>query len=257
MRIIKYCVFGSLAVFSMVCLKISYCDVFDSKKEEFSLYEEAKKYEKEKNLKKAIELYQKAYEISQDIGFKRTMLELIGELYIRMKKYKDAKEIYQKLLESSSNSFEIIKAKMKIAYIYVYQKQYSEAFKILDEIIEEYPNSEFAADAQYSKASIYYSFMKEYSKAIAEYKKMIEKFPKDWRVKQEPYTFVYIASCYLELKKYDEAMAVYQEIIRKFPNTKWEKFGKANIEILNEYYKKGKKPKLEEVREIFQKFGLK
>jgi tetratricopeptide (TPR) repeat protein len=239
----------------------SHCNALDSEKEAFSIYEDARRYEMKKNIEKAVELYQKAYGVSQDENFKKTMLELIAQLYSKMKKYKDAEEIYNKLLKETSNSFETVKQKVKIAYLYVNQKRYSEAFKILDDIIEgypkeKYPGTSFAADAQFSKAAIYYRFMRDFEKAILEYQKMVENFPDDWRVMKEPYSIINIAYCYIELKRYDDAIKEYQEIINAFPKTKWEKFGNLNIRILNEYYKKGQIPKPEEIKNLFEGAGL-
>ncbi len=124
----------------------------------FELYETAKGYEEEGTLEKALEYYQEAFRSSKEMPFKKTMLELIGEVYTGMKKYEEALLLYQKYLELDSNPFEEVRGQRKIAYIYVYQKKYTEGFKILHEIIEKYKAKypkegkkpyRFAADAQF------------------------------------------------------------------------------------------------------------
>ena len=229
------------------------------------LYETAKRYEKEGNLDEALEYYQKAFETSKHMPFKKMMLKLIGEVYTRMERYEEALQIYRKYLELASNPFEEVRGQRKIAYIYVDQEKYPEGFKILDEIIEEYKGKypegrkepyPFAADAQFSKAAIYHNFMKDYEKAISEYQKMIEEFPDDWRVKKSPYASMNMASCYGELKRYDEAIEIYQEIIANYPNTDFAKAAELSIEFTNEYGRKGIEPSPEVIKRKMEEKGL-
>ncbi len=230
----------------------------------FELRAHAHEYEKKGNLEKALELYQKAFETSKDMPFKKTTLLLIGQVYRRMKKYEEALQIYQKYLALASNPFEIVKGKRKIAYIYVDQKKYPKGLKILDKIIEEYPKEKypkpfrpFAADAQFSKAAIYHNFIKDYEKAISEYQKMIKEYPDDWRVKENPICLYKIAACYSTLKKYDDAIEISQKIINDYPGTDFSKAAELGIEFINEYARKGIEPPPGLIKKKREEAGLK
>jgi tetratricopeptide (TPR) repeat protein len=238
---------------SLISVRNLYSDEIQSKK----FYEEARKYEGEGNLEKAIEFYQKAFENSQNISFKKTILELLGQVYRAMKRYEDALQIYQKYLELASTPFEEVRGKTAIAYIYVYKGKYSKGLQILEKIIEEYHDPQFRADAIYSKAAIYHRFIKDYEKAINEYERLIKEFPDDWRVKEEPICLEKIAVCYSKLKKYDDAIKVYQDIINKYPESEYSKIAKVAIRIINEYEKKGKVPSEDDVKKIEEEMGIK
>jgi tetratricopeptide (TPR) repeat protein len=164
--------------------------------------------------------------------------------YEKEKKWDKALELYKRYLAIASNPLEQLRGKTSLAYVYAYKGEYSQALMILDDIIteyapEKYPHTNFAADAQFSKAIIFQNIIKDYEKAIDEYQKMIEKYPNDWRVKESPICLYKIGACYRQLKNYDKAIIIYQKIINDFPSTDWEKASRLNIELIEEYSKKG------------------
>lgn len=227
----------------------------DISKTPTEIYEKAQKYEKEGNLEKAIELYQRVVESSEEISWKKTSLIAIAQLFERQKKYKEALETLEKYLDLASTPFEISRGKTEIAHVYISQGKYAEGLKILDEIIEKYPKTEFAADTQLFKANVYANYIKDYESAIKEYEKLIKEYPDNWMVKI-PFALECIASCYIQLKKYDEAVEIYKKIINDYPNTPFEKVSKLRIEFVNEYEKKGKSVPPEIIMKRMKEMGL-
>ena len=171
----------------------------DNSKTFCGIFEEAQKYERQDNLEKALELYQKVFESSKETSWKKDALMAIAELYQKQKRYKESLETYKKYLELASTPFEISKGKTGIAHVYISQGEYYKGLKTLDEIIEEYPKTEIAAMAQLLKADIYADKIKDYESAIKEYEKIIKEYPDNWMVKT-PFALEKIASCYVKLK---------------------------------------------------------
>lgn len=227
----------------------------DNQKEILKIYEKAQKYEKEGNLEKALEIYQKILETSAELSLKKTVLITIAQIYTKGKRYEEALKILNEYLDLAQTPFEICRGKTEMAYIYIYQGDYSKGFQILDEIKEKYSETEFASDAQFSKAAIYHNIIKEYESAIKEYEKMIEKYPYDWRVKT-PFVLEKIASCYYHLKRYDDAIKIYEKIINKYPDTPFEKYARLCIEFINEYDKKGEIAPPEIIMKRMKEIGL-
>ncbi|HOK57149.1 MAG TPA: tetratricopeptide repeat protein [bacterium] len=222
---------------------------------ECEMLEIAVKYEREGNLKKAIEIYQEIFDNTQKDIYKELSLENLGMIYEKQKEYEKAIEIYKKCLDLVKVPFKICNTKIRIAYCYFYQKKYSDGFQILEEIIQEYPSTTFSADAQFAKASIYHIIIKDYEKAINEYEKMIKYYPDDWRVKNS-LVLTKIASCYLENKEYDKSIEIYKKISSEYKNTPFEKYADLMIEFVNEYIKKGKEVPLEIIQKRMREVGL-
>ncbi|MCM8758444.1 MAG: hypothetical protein NC906_01545 [Candidatus Omnitrophica bacterium] len=257
---------GSLKAVCILCLHLlimpNAMNVASEKLSHLDYYTEARQCEEKGEFEKAAHLYHRAYETSGDLNFKKEMLRLEGQAYTYMKKYPEALRTYQEYLQLPHLfPFELVRVKTAIAYIYVYQEKYLEAIKILDELKEKYKFEKWGdvylgADIQFSKAAIYHHFVKDYEKAMSEYKKMIEEYPADWRVKNVPIVLRKIVGCLKQLQMYDAAIAICQEIAKEFSETDWAKMSKADIRIINEYYKIGKKPSEEDVLKVYREMGI-
>jgi len=220
------------------------------------LYKNAQEMEQEGNFKEAIRLYREALSKSQDISLRKIVLQLLGQMYERQKEYSDALLTYQEYLKLVTDSpLEKAKGESKIAYVYIQQGDYSKGLAIFDNIIEANPNTQMAADAQFSKATVYHHTTKDYAKAIEEYRKMIKEYPSDWRV-SSPICQDKIASCLARSGKYADAIAQYQQISKIYPNTIQARTANMNIRVINEYLKKGKEPSPEEMKRIMQEEGF-
>jgi TolA-binding protein len=112
--------------------------------------------------------------------------------------------------------------------------------------MENYPESEYAAPAQYYLASSYYD-AQDYNQAILEFQESVNNYPDSiWPGESDrliaPCAQYYIGWCYEKIEQWSNAIIAYQKIIDDYPDSTWSdgssiaEYAQSRIDWINENY---------------------
>jgi tetratricopeptide (TPR) repeat protein len=116
------------------------------------------------------------------------------------------------------------KTRLAIAENQLYNEwAYQDAIKTYDSIVKQFPDSPYAASAQFMKG-ICYRWMNEPQLEIAELKKAAEKYP-------NAAAYYYLSKAYQRQDMYQEALNQYQKILDEYPESNRQYIADANYNI--------------------------
>lgn len=138
----------------------------------------------------------------------------IAAIYQRVGRNEDAIEVYTNMAADYSGTPYASVATANIKGIQDAQTE----IQLQRQIIEKYPNSEFAAEAQFEIAELYLSIhnLNDPWQAIEEYARLVDQYPGSRRAAEAQ---LKIGEVYWRLNKPEKAIATYQRLIRKHLST--------------------------------------
>lgn len=101
------------------------------------------------------------------------------------------------------------------AFLLLKQRRYDESITAFEAFLQDYPNSKYAANAQYWLSEANY-VTKKYDVALAEFQKVIDQYPTSSKV---PDARLKIGYTQYELGQYDEARANLAQLRAQYPNS--------------------------------------
>jgi len=185
-------------------------------------------YQGLKDEDKALECYQKAFDLSpsnSDIAYS------IGALYANRENYTEAKTYFDKAVKLNPNNTSAKEALMDMQDVLsqgavinasklIEEQKYFDALAELNKAIADNPKN---ADAYYYKASVY-DIQKKYQKAIENYKKSLELNP------QQDVTYYLIAIDYENLNSPKTALTYYKKFLELYKtDDEYSQYVKARI----------------------------
>ncbi len=130
----------------------------------------------------------------------------------------------------------------KVAKLYLESEtpkieELKEAIKIFRKIVKDHPESEIAADAQYSLGHSYriqatrlHRPQENYTQAIKEYQKFIVDYPNHEKIVR---AYMLMGFCHKELLNFGLAKEMYQKVIKDYPTSKEVKLAQRELADLN------------------------
>jgi len=103
--------------------------------------------------------------------------------------------------------------------------RYQEARQEFQSYLKAYPQSEYAANAQFWIAECYFN-EKNYEQAVLEYEKVIANYPGSNKL---PYALLKQGLAFLQLGDKTSARAIFQTIIKDYPNTNQASIARAKL----------------------------
>jgi TolA-binding protein len=139
-----------------------------------------------------------------------------GVIYYDLGDYANALTTFQQIIDDYPNSDYAASAQYYIGYIY--EKKlgyYIQALLEYQELINNYPDSSYADDAQLGIGNCYY-ITYDYSHAIEAYQKVIDDYPGSSLLALSQYS---IAQSYRKLANYEQAVIEYNKVIENYPES--------------------------------------
>ncbi|MBI1921935.1 MAG: tol-pal system protein YbgF [Geobacter sp.] len=98
----------------------------------------------------------------------------------------------------------------------IYSKSnYNGAIDAFNEFIRSYPDSEYAANAQYWIGECLYT-QKEYARALEAFRKVVDSYPRSAKV---PDAMLKVGFSHISMKEHDKAKTTMDELVQKFPKS--------------------------------------
>jgi len=139
---------------------------------------------------------------------------LLGEVYRKDKQNKKAAEMFKKVyLKYKNNPYSAL-AMRKESLILRDSKHFKDAVELLKKAIEAYPVQFNFESCTYAIGHIYLNSLNDKENATVYFKKLLEKNPKN--IHYEVKAIHYLASIFYEKKDYKNALFYYQDLVDRF-----------------------------------------
>jgi len=169
------------------------------------------------NYDEALKAYQEVMNLGRKAKSSSSELEIyvilsrmgVAGIYRRVGRYDDAIETYQKMAADYPGTQYQVIAKGKIKDIENSLKE----IELKKQIISKYPDTDFAAEAQFDIAELYLPIQPQ--RAIQEYTKLVRQYPDSRRSAEAQ---LKIGNIYrMPLNKPEEAISAYQKLVQDYP----------------------------------------
>lgn len=225
---------------------------YETKKSADLQWEHAKKFEDDKNYKRAYKEYKKLTKKFPNHKLAPYALDRCGVCYEKLGHYFKASEIYQQIIDqypAYEHIEEVVKKQFKIGNMYVDGKRRTvwkiptvsavdKGVEIESKVVENMPYSEMAPYAKLNQG-LGFEKLKKYPKAIENYKEFLDKYPDHELVYEVRFRMAEAAYLQSHDSEYDQeatdqALGYFQVFIQDFPNSKYITLANERIHELEE-----------------------
>jgi len=215
-----------------------------------ALFEQAGKYEKDKNYVEAEAIYKAIVQDYPSSDDALTAEEKLVVLYIVWDKEAEAEAAYQQLLTDFCEREGIAKAVDHVGDAYRESEKYEKALEVYRQVVDSWAEDEHAIGSQTGIARVYVSLGDGPNAEIA-IAKLIVEFADHNDIADAVYE---IADEYREVKKYEKALGFYKQIVDSWPES--EEAMDSQEDVAKLYIELGDDPNAEAaVEKLIAKFA--